>query len=274
MRNLLRFFINHHFVILFLLLEGIAIYMVLTYNNFHNASLFNSVQEVNGYVAMKSDQIDRYFSLNSVNAELVAENARLRENLDLLAMKQVDSLRLQAPVEAKYTYRVARVLSNSVNKQYNYITIDKGIDDGVLVDMAVVSPSGVIGKVLSVSDRFAVVLPVLNRQSIVSVKFKKNNFFGPLSWDGSSYRYAILNDIPNHITPVKGDTIVTSGLSIVFPEGLMVGIVEDYELKDGNFLKVRIKLSNDFRALNYVYVIKNAFKKEQIELENSVKADD
>ena len=136
--------------------------------------------------------------------------------------------------------------------------------------MAVISSEGIVGIVKSVSANYASVLSVLNRDFTVSAKIKKNGYFGPLSWNGNSAGNATLTDIPHHVKITRGDTIVTSGFGGIFPEGYMIGIIDDFRLKGGNYYEITVRLSTDFRKLNYVQVIRNYAKTEIDSIENAV----
>jgi rod shape-determining protein MreC len=139
---------------------------------------------------------------------------------------------------------------------------------GIGPDMAVISTDGIVGIVKSVSDNYASVLSLLNRDFTVSAKIKKNGYFGPLSWNGNTAEFATLVDIPHHVKISEGDTIITSGFGGVFPEGLMIGIIDHFRLKGGDYYEIRVRLSNDYRRLNYVQVVQNYAKNEIDSLEN------
>ena len=167
----------------------------------------------------------------------------------------------------RYDYTEARVIKNSWSQQNNYIIIGKGRSHGIEPDMAVISPQGIVGVVVSTTKNFATVMPVLHSDSRNSVKVKRTGISGSLVWDGKDFRYAQVLDVPTTHQFNDGDTIVTSGLANDFPEGVPVGYVESAEtLKGSGFYKVRIRLATDFNKLDHVYVINNKFRKEQQEL--------
>jgi rod shape-determining protein MreC len=159
------------------------------------------------------------------------------------------------------------VINNSVNKQKNYFTLDKGKLHGLKVDMAVTSGTGVAGLIVGCSENFSVAISLLNLDFRLSARIKSNGYFGSLSWDGRNYRHAVLNEIPQHITVNKGDTIETTSYSAVFPEGILVGTVSDLKKSGSDFYKITIELSTDFKKLQYVNVIGNMKRNEQLELE-------
>jgi rod shape-determining protein MreC len=184
---------------------------------------------------------------------------------DTVRIVEADSLNFR-----QYAYYQAKVINNTVNKQYNFITLDKGRNEGIAADMAVIGPEGIVGIVYGVSDHFATVISAINRNFRVSAKFKKNNFYGSLTWDGLSYRHAVLNEVPLHVPVETGDSLVVSGYSDSFPEGVPVGVVEKIEQKDGSFYTIKVLLSTDFRKLYYVTVVDDLMKTERQSIEHQI----
>jgi rod shape-determining protein MreC len=198
------------------------------------------------------------------------ENARLKNLLAESFKETIDSSFIynDSLYQQQYIYRTAKIINNSVNKQLNYITLNKGSLHGIEPEMAVVSVDGVVGVVKSVSNNYSTVISLLNNRLKVSAKFKKNDYFGSLSWDGVDYRKAKLYDIPFHVKVSVGDTIVTSSYSAVFPEGIVMGTVDEViPSSGGNFQEIKVLLSNDFRSLSYVKVVGDLLKEERIILE-------
>lgn len=149
------------------------------------------------------------------------------------------------------------------------MTLDKGSNHGIELEMAVICDEGIVGMVQSVSDNFCVVLSLLNPRFGVSAKIKSSGFYGPLSWKETSADNALLEDIPHHATIVRGDTILTSGYGSIFPENCVIGVISNYKLKGGNYYEITVKLSPDFQRLNQVQVIRNEFRNEIITLEQN-----
>jgi rod shape-determining protein MreC len=272
MRNLIRFILNYHFVILFIFFEVVALALVFQKNNYQRAFIFNLSRNISGQVNSRAFSFRQYLHLYETNKALVEENTLLRNNL-LSSHKQrarlVSGTEFDSAWVQQYNFIPAQVISNSVNKQNNFVSIDKGASHGIKPDMAVISHDGVVGVVAGVSDNFSTILPLLNIDLRVSSKLKNTGFFGSLHWDGKSPGRALLHELPHHVTMKVGDTIVTSGFSAIFPEGIMVGTVANYELLGGNFYTVLVDLSTDFTRLNHVYVIENMFREELIELERN-----
>lgn len=263
MRNLLRFLARNYFFILFLVLEVLSLSLVVNYNNFQRVKFLNSSNSVVAGIYERFNKVSNFFKLQQTNAELAAENASLRNELARrLQPVYADSLRFQRDsvmlADPQYAYMPAKVVNNSVIKQYNYITINRGSKDGVKVDMGIIGPSGVVGIITSVSKNYATGPTVLNKRWKVSAKIKSSNYFGSLAWDGVNSQLANLNEIPFHVRMAVGDTVVTSGFSGVFPEGIPVGVIEEFDHATGhNFYDIRVRLLTDFPSLSFVEVVKN-----------------
>ncbi len=284
MRNIIRFLIRYHFFILFLIIESISIYLVVQNNAYQRAKVINIGNTVSSYFYDKFYGFRVYFELKKTNDQLLKENTALRkkiENLKSICINNEpevirhdtarDTLKIKIDTTIQYKYINARVINNSINKQYNYLTLNKGADANIKSEMGVISPDGVVGIVQNVSGNYSSVISLLNRKLKISAKIKKNQYYGSLSWDGVDYQKVSLNEIPYHVDIAKGDTIVTSGYSAIFPEGIIIGYISDFDIKGGNFYNITVKLANDMKKLTYVYVIKNVLSKEQKNLEKSIK---
>jgi len=279
MRSLLRFLARNYFVLLFLLLEAISLSMIVNYNNFQSVRFFNSSSRLTASVYEQFNAITSFFALQKTNAELAKENARLRTQLEHYKRNfiPVDSLGLISPAKEKsdstprqFEFIPAKVVNSSFTKQYNYITINKGSVNGVKIDMGIIGPGGVVGIITSVSENYATGPTILNKRWSVSAKIKNSNYFGTLAWDGIDPHTAHLNEIPFHVKMEVGDTIVTSGFSDVFPEGVPVGVVEKFDHASGrNFFDISVRLLTDFANLSYVEVTKNNHLEQLIELQKA-----
>ncbi|HHN48526.1 MAG TPA: rod shape-determining protein MreC, partial [Bacteroidales bacterium] len=213
--------------------------------------------------------VSEYFFLRQANHMLVNENARLREMLkephfvsDTAKFVINDSVAPQ-----QFTYIPARVISNSINKRNNYLMLDKGRKHGVDREMAVISPDGVVGIVVNVSENYAWVMSVLNKNSRINARLTRNNYQGSLTWDGHDYRIGMLSDVPSHAHIEKGDTVVTSGYSLMFPGNIMIGTVEDFFIERGDhFYTLKLNFSVDYNRLSHVYVVNNLMRDEQMSI--------
>lgn len=266
MRSILDFFIRYYAFFLFLLLEGIALFYTISHSQTKTERFLSSAGFISGYWYKQTHAVSEYFKLSELNRKLSAENTHLQNQLsayDAFSHKSNEILE-----EHQYTYTLGRIIKNSVNHHNNYLTLDKGIADGIKENNAVVSPNGIVGVVAKVSEHYATVVPLLNSNFQITGVIKKNGYFGTVSWDGLSPEYLTLDDIPGHIDIRKGDTVVSSRYSSVFPEGIPVGVVDQlYKIKQNNFYKLKIKTAVDFRRLNYVYVIENKLKHERDSIE-------
>lgn len=275
MRNLLRFIINNQFTLFFLLIESLSIILVVRSNKYQQAKYINFSQNINGLISEKKEYILQYFSLKAINRQLANENISLLNQLEQLKIKNNNQkIKIKDTLyRQQYSYIIAKVINNSVNKQYNFITLDKGILDGLKSDMAVISPNGVVGKIELLTNHYALVMSMLNKNFKISVKIKKNNYFGSFEWSGNNYRKGCLNEIPLHVGIAEGDSVITSGFSPIFPEGILIGFITDFTIKGGSFYNINIRIANDFKNLNYVYVVTNHNKEEQQVLESTIKHD-
>ena len=267
MRTLFRFILRNYFVFLFLFLEGLSFIFILNYNSFQKSHFVNHTRNISSFLYTKVQGLREYFHLRFENDILSVENARLRNLLETQKPGESSAFSITDSVKRiNYLYIPARVIYNSVNKQNNFITVNRGKLQGVYPEMAVASDQSVVGVVIATSDNFATVLPVLNRDFRLSAKIKRNNYFGIIEWDGRSSDGVLLKEIPVHINIQEGDTVVTSGYSAIFPEGILVGVVEMVTTSDPNFHEVKVKLITDFRKLVHVNLIRYYFKDEQDQL--------
>lgn len=270
MRNLVKFIIRYYVALLFLILETFSFYLTIQNNFYQRATFLNSSAEISGNIYSVYSSIKEYFYVKNENDKLALENITLRKLLKnnyfdnrLILNHFSDSIYKQ-----QYDYINAKVVNNSVFRQTNFITINKGRKQGIKPDMAVINSQGIVGIVKDVSPNFSNVISAININAHISAKIKKSDYFGTLSWDGIDYRCASLNEIPFHVKIVKGDTIVTSGYSSIFPEGIMIGVIKDFNFNEGNdFYNIHIALSTDYLNINHVYVISNLLKDEQLNLE-------
>jgi rod shape-determining protein MreC len=280
MRNLFAFIYRFRAFLVFVLLEVLCVYLIVRYNTYQGAAFFNSANTYVGQVLEFQSGVTDYFRLTSINNTLAQENAALREELMRYRLQQdADSTAaldttFYAPSDtsrtAPYILHAGRIINNSVRRMNNYLTLAAGTADGVKPGMGVVSSHGVVGRVKTVSRNYATVTSVLHSQMLVSSKIKKSDTFGTLKWTGGDYRTALLDYIPLHVNPEKGDTVVTSGFNTVFPEGMMVGTIASVEKEpDKSFYTIYVKLAVDFAQLSYVYVVENTKKDERDNLEQA-----
>lgn len=280
MRNLLNFLLKYNDRFLFLLLEVFCLFLLFRFNSYQGSVFFTSANRITGYVYEVADEVTGYFHLKTVNDGLVQRNVELelqaeyfRHRLAELTADTTAFERMTREVLDGYHVLKARVINNSLTHLDNYITLDKGENQGVFSEMGVVSGNGVVGIVYLTSANYSIVIPVLNSKSNISCKIKSSDYFGFLHWEGGSSRYAIVKDMPRHSLFSLGDTVVTSGHSTVFPGGIPVGTVEDItDSHDGLSYLLKVKLFTDFGRLDDVRVISRKGQYEQRQLEQQLKS--
>lgn len=283
MRNLINFLLKNSSWFVFIFLQAICFYFIFTNNSYQKSVYLNSSNAIVGRVYSISGSILSYFGLREENVDLLEKNAELQKQISELKnyiyALESDSMKTEAFIDtlsnknANNDFIVARVVNNSISKMNNFITIDKGRNDGVKEDLGVVSQQGIVGVVRAVSDNYAVIQPILNPSSRFSCKVLNSNAAGTLIWEGDDPRYASLTEYPKYEKVAKGDTIVTSGFSDIFPEGILVGVIEDYKSQsDDNFYSLKVKLSTDFGSLKNVLLLKKT-NQEKAELEKQMQQD-
>lgn len=257
--------------LLFIAIEAICIAMAANNGIVQQYKIVETIREIESVFWEAGSNIKAYSKLKSINADLVGHNtALLTENINLkrqlAAIKGeqlADSLINNGLLtDTSFKYNWAKVIKNSINTHHNYIVIDKGRKDGICEDMGVITPNGVVGIIRAVGESHAYVLSFLNHKQQISAKLSNNTAFGPLAWDGDNINIASLSEIPQHVPVAPGDTIYTSGYSSFFPADIPLGIAESSKIVNGMHRKVKVRLLQDFRLLDYVIVVKNNHFKE------------
>jgi rod shape-determining protein MreC len=255
-------------------LELICIWVIASQNIFLGASFFNSSNSAVAKVLASSHAINHYFALGDVNKDLSEENAQLRLRLKAYeqSLYRLDTRVIKDPdLIGQYEFVSAKVINNNIHNVHNHITINVGTKEGMERGMGVVNQYGVVGKVLTVSANYSVISSLLNADLMISSKIKRTGHLGTTNWNGSDIKQANLLYIPRHVVPVLGDTIITTGYNTVFPEGIIIGTVDELSLADeANFYNIEVKLANDFGKISHVYVVKNNLKEEQESTEKLV----
>ena len=281
MRNVFLFIRKYSNFLFFLLLQITALSFLFRYNKYHEAAFMNVAGEFTGSMNQRFSGVESYFRLKKINEQLAEENLRLnqmrKENYEGAGGPEkmiTDTIQSDSFREIKkYIWRGAKVVGSTVNSQVNYLTIHRGALQGVQPNMGVTGPQGIVGQVLNVSDNYATVWTLLNRQFKVVVKLKNGGERGTLEWDGVSPNYVTLKDIPKSAKVKKGDSVVTSSASSTFSGALlMVGTIDEIiDDKSSNFYSLRVKPSSNFYSIEYVYVIENVQLTEQKRLEDSTR---
>ncbi len=243
----------------------IALSMTIRSHSYHQSRFFNSSKWLTGNIYGIAANISSYFGLRQENQRLVQENERLRR----LLFNSKQEITQQADTTAlNYEVISANLIKNSFSSPRNYLTINKGENQGVTQDMGVITTEGILGIVENVSSNFATVQSILNTKSSVNAKIKNSEYFGSLVWNEEDYSVAQLIDIPRLVPLVVGDTIVTGAMSSIFPEGIPIGVIKKYDLNTSrSFYNIDVQLFNDMANIKNVYLIKDKNKEEIEELE-------
>ncbi|KFF07023.1 rod shape-determining protein MreC [Flavobacterium reichenbachii] len=272
MQQIFNFILRNSNRLLFLLLLGISLSLTIQSHSYHRSKMISSANFLSGGVYERINRVNEYLNLRTQNDELVLENARLKSLLfnkeDTTKLPLADSIKGVKPADII----VSKVIHNSYSTHENFITLNSGSNDGVKPDMGVINSLGIIGIIDDTSPRYSTVVSILNMKSQINAKLKKSNHFGSLTWDGKSTGFVQLRDVPRLASVRKGDTIVTGGQSVIFPEGINIGTVDVvYVEEKTSFYVIKVKLFNDMTNLGHVYIIKSKDREELINLENKEK---
>jgi len=281
MHNLLQLIVRYSNFLLLLGLEVVAFVFVVHGNKYQQVAASGAANVVTGSMQLMHDNITSYFHMRADNAQLLEENARLNAEIlelqngqtrkrdvnDTLSTRNREPLSSQeAPyirADLDYSFIPARVIAFSEDRHHNYITLNKGSRDGVTPDMGVIGKDGIVGVVQSVSTHFAVVAPVIHEGIYISAMIRKNDYMATLHWHAPGIRHAALEDVARHVDVQLGDTIVTSGLSAIFPANVPVGVVSDVSLGEGDsYYDIDVALATDFNSLRTVHILNYAHRAE------------
>ncbi len=267
MRNIFLFIRRYFNLIFFLILQGFSIYFIVHYSKYHEAAFGNIANQLTGKVNTQYSKINNYFHLKMVNDSLVKANEDLYNKLkinfelpDTISKTIIDTLRLDSILQyRKYTYLQAKVLSNSISTQNNFIVLSRGKSQQFHAGMGIVDPNNaVVGIITESTEDFSVVMSLLHKDSHLSGKLLKGGETGTLNWDGKEPNIITLMNIPKSAKVAKGDTIITSGFSTTFPKGMLIGTVtEVFKETSTNNFRIKFKTATNFYNLQYAYAIEN-----------------
>lgn len=278
MDRLIEFLKSNAHRLLFLVIELVALFLLVGGSTYRRSVLLSSTSAVTGQVQELSHTANQYLKLKEANVELMARNAELEEKLrslqhqldrmtvDSLAWSRISTDSVIRPFP--YKYKVARVVGNVLFSKSHYLTLDIGTKDGITPDMGVLSSQGVVGVIVAAGTSYAKVLPLTNKSFHLNCKVSGSPYAGTLSWDGVRYTHTLLTNLPKHAHYEVGDSVLTSSYSSIFPEGVLVGIVEgEGSSPNDHFRALRVKLASSFEDLKYVYVIQNYERSDRAALE-------
>ena len=274
MERLFLFIYQYRAFFTFVVLELFCFWLIVQNNQYQGAKFFNSSNTVVASINNFSQSIRDYFLLSEVNRTLAEENALLRRQVEVQRNQIQNAYQVtysDSVTASRFEFISAKVVNNQVDRFKNFITINKGEDAGIEPGMAVISPLGAVGKVKKVSSHYSVVTSILHIDYMVSAVLKRTNHFGSVQWDGSNPDFTRFNHIPRHVQLEIGDSVVTSGFNAIFPEGILIGTISEKVLSPGSLTyDLTVSLSQDFRKLSYVSVVKSYLKNEQDSLELEV----
>lgn len=284
MKNIFLFIRRYFTFFLFLFLEGLCISLLVKYNRTYDAAYSRAAHSVTGVINQKYNNVQYFFALKKTNKALAEENAQLKtalsnfiKNYDTLSNNRlrtyIDSVNADSTAHIhKYQYYEAKVVNNSVTAENNFITIEKGSNQGIQKDMGVACSSGLVGKIVSVSPNYSIAMSLLNRSMHVTASLKRSNFStASVEWNGKNVNIVQINNVPKTVQIKKGDTVSTSNITNNFPESIMIGRVLNFTANPAtSYYNIDVATTTDFYTLQYVYVIKNNFINEQKSLEDSV----
>ncbi len=260
MQQILNFLIRYRNTLLFIVLSCIAIGLTIQSHSYHKSKFISSTNFFTGGLFSITRNIDNYFNLKAYNNRLLIENVRLKNALHLKGIDTTDisKFTLDSTTTVQYHYKPALVINNNYHKTNNFITLNKGSKDSIATDMGVITDLGIIGIVQKASTNYSRVISILNKNSRINAKLKKTEHFGSLVWNTKSPNVVQLIDIPR-LAPLKiGDTIVTGGRSTIFPKGILIGAIKDFQLDSNeSYYTVNIELFNDMTNIGFVNVIEN-----------------
>lgn len=270
MQQIFNFVIRNKTFLLFLLLFSIALALTIQSHSYHRSKFINSANVLTGGVYGTMNSVDQYFDLKTKNEILAEENKRLRERLFNSSIAKDSSFIDSTYSDGQYMITIAEVFKNSYSSTNNYLTLNKGENDGIKQDFGVMTSNGIIGIIDNTSNNYATVLSILNKRSRINAKIKSTNHIGSLKWNGESPVYVQLEDV-SQFAPIKvGDTIETGGESSIFPKGIGIGTIESFKTDvGGDTYTINVQLFNDMTNIGTVYILENIDRTEILNLENS-----
>jgi len=268
MRNLFILLWKSQFFLLFVILEVVSIYLITRSYSYHGALAHNTTSNVSGSLFSTYSEVTDYFNLKEDNLLLSQENAILRNEL-LSSYLVTDTQYVYR--DSLYKFIPAKVVSNSITRSNNFIMVNKGSKHGVKKEMGVVSSKGAVGVVIGVSHNYSTIMSMLHKNMKISASIKKSGQLVSVVWDNNNYLYGSVIDIPSHIKLIQGDTIITSGNSLIFPEGIIIGTIDSHEKEnDKQLSKATVRYITDFGTIKHVYIINSLMKTEQDSLLNQM----
>ncbi|UUV21399.1 rod shape-determining protein MreC [Paenimyroides aestuarii] len=277
MQQIIYFITKNSTKLLFLLLLVVSLYLTVQSHSYHQSQVLHSANVVSGTIYEKTNSITEYLHLKEENERLAEENVKMKQILynSQLIVDSTFAVNPEMRIAQDYKMFKAKIIKNSFFKKENYLTIKGGKLNGIKKDMGVINAKGVIGIVENVSKNYATVQSILNRHTKIGAKVSNTNHFGTITWDGKNTGFVQLTDIPKLAALRKGDSIVTGGISTIFPENIPVGVVDKvFTSKNSNFYTINVRLFNDMTNISSVYLIEHVHIKEISQLEEETVSDE
>lgn len=262
MQQIINFLFRNKNGLTFLSLFLLSIFLIINAHTYQKSKVINFANGITGSVFTLKSSIQNYFKLKKENEILWNENKRIRNKL--MTLQACDSIQDTFTSDYnKFSLRKSLIISNNYRKNFNYLLLNKGENDSIKEDMSVISSKGIVGIVEGTSNNFARVISVLNKDLSINAVIKNTNHFGSLKWNGKSPYYSNLLDIPRSAKPQVGDTIITGGNSLIFPKGILIGQIKNFDLNSNTgYYNIKVELANDFTSLYKVYILDNTHLRE------------
>ncbi len=281
MQKIIDFIIRKKDLLVFFVLFSISLGFIFKNSSLHKSKLILFSTEIANYTNENIRYFLSYLDLEKTNKRLIEENSYLKNQLEKTAkIKDLDSI-----INPIFQYQTAKVVSNNLSSLKNQLIINKGLKNGLKNDMGVINSKGIIGIINKTSKNYSSVMSILNIDIKINAKTKRTGHFGTLQWDGYDIKYLLLSDISENADIRIGDSIITGGMSLIFPEGINIGVVSEIIKQDKfddtimkfnidnqvkianikfreNYLNIEVKLHSDMANLNNVYVIESLNKEE------------
>lgn len=274
MQQLINFIQKYKYFLFFILLEFVALFLTINNHAFHKSKFISSANSFTGGLYEKTTQFSEYLDLKKTNEDLAKENARLKNEMEKVKGSIDSTITLNVYDSTvyfqKYRYTLAKAINNKFSSSFNFLTLNRGKSDSIDVEMAVTNDKGIVGIIDQVSNSYARVRSILNKNSSINARVKGDStYFGNLTWDGKDIRILQLENIPRQAIVNIGDTVITGGKSAIFPEGVLIGVVNKINSANSTVAnKIDVQLFNDMQNIRYVYVISNLDKREIRTVEN------
>lgn len=258
MQQIVNFIIRNKAFLLFLLLFVLSLVFTIQSHSYHKSKFINSANFLSGGVYNTINNASQYLDLKSQNELLAQENNKLKA-LFYNTQTASDSIFIDSfATNTKYKLRTAHIIKNSYNAINNVLLLDKGLNDSIKQDYGVITTKGIVGVIDNVSGNYATVVSILNSTNKISGQLKKTNHFGSLIWNGVSPNTIQLIDVEKIAPVLRGDTVITSGRSSIFPKGIPVGVIKDFKLDAAeNYYEINVTLFNDMTNIEHVQIIEN-----------------